>query len=62
MRTKQMKASAMADAQKVHDLTARVAALEAEMLATLKWAKRMGYIDMQERLSKLLDRGGVRRP
>jgi hypothetical protein len=35
----------------------RITELEAEMRATQKWAKRMGYIDLHERLSKLLGVG-----
>jgi hypothetical protein len=35
----------------------RIAELEAEMLVTLKWAKRMGYVDLRDRLIKVLGQG-----
>jgi hypothetical protein len=45
-------------ADQLRQAEARNAELEAELRSILKWAKRMGYIDLQERLRKLLaDKG-----
>jgi hypothetical protein len=49
-------ANKMAD--QLRQAEARNAELEAELRSILKWAKLMGYIDLQERLRKLLaDKG-----
>ena len=43
-------------ATEIEALRARVAELEGELRATLKWATRMGYRDLEARMQQMLER------